>query len=553
MSLFKRKPILFETMYEKDGDLAGFIFLSNVIDNMSFLETAIAEFDYSISKLEDIYDYLWFVDFIEMSKEISSFKIDNNIKVRIIELSKLIKPNNKAFIQFTNNNIDLVLGKQNIIEPMRWYRYLPRMMQICYQKLTTGLDRQVFEYFENRYYLNVLSSFYICNKYYQKNKDFFKRLFLPLKNTTPFDDQVYTKFLLNKKKNENDEFLKTQAMFICERAYCEITKIGLDSNSNRIIQIIDLFEEYYDLARVYMLKCANDFKLYKPKLLTAMDDYLTKNGQHINLGPIDLQRALDCFKNSNSSLKFFSLTHTQKGNGYFNNLDRIFENKSEANLIDAFSHINVVTSDRYPYSNQEEMELTLSLNSKILHLLISQSELATDLASYIQIICSYVQQRYFENEINILDEIGGSYEVINNLYIMQQDNQSKTLLYKSLCNGCCVNLCGTIEKILRNIFIKEKQSRIYIEEDKLTIGNLLNTKEGICSLSKGIKYYLKYYLSNDEEASEIREKRPGMNIRNKQMHNANDKYDKTDYQLCLKLFYLTLSLVGDLVNESWED
>ena len=180
-------------------------------------------------------------------------------------------------------------------------------------------------------------------------------------------------------------------------------------------------------------------------------------------------------------------------------------------------------------------------------MIIAHPKLSIDFSNYLMSICSHVQTNYFDDRINILNEIGGSYEMISNLYILLTKKQNDSLLYKALCNGCCVNLCGTIEKILRNIIIKEESDNIYIDESKLTLGQIFSRNHNLISISKGMKYYLKYILLTDEEASPIKEKRPGKDIRNMQMHNSNDKYDKTGYQLCVELLYLTISLVADLV------
>ena len=92
----------------------------------------------------------------------------------------------------------------------------------------------VFDYIEENLYLNVLSSFDEYQKYYLKHKASFKNLFINLKNTEPFDDQVYTKFLLKNNNTIDAKFLSEQAQFICERAYEEIIKMGLDSEKKQI-------------------------------------------------------------------------------------------------------------------------------------------------------------------------------------------------------------------------------------------------------------------------------------------------------------------------------
>ena len=547
MSLFKEKPILFETMYFKGGDYVGAFFLKNVVDNLSYIEEKISSFDYSINTIESIFDFLWLLDFIEMSKELDIFKIDENIKTKIHQLANYITIKPKEFVNFINSNPELVFAKRNINKPMYWHIYLPRMLNICFNNYSSSLKENVFDYIEKNLYLNVLSSFDVYQKYYLKHKEAFKKLFANLKNTRPFDDQIYKDFLLRKNDIIDADFLKEQATFICERAYDEIVKIGLDPENKEIMQAIHFFDEYYELARFYKLTCAYKFNLYKPKIEKALNDHILKYGQHMNFGPVDLKPALDIFEKSDDVYRFFQLTHSLNNNKYCNNLNQIFETTPPDGLSGLFPPRGKINSENYPIYRQEHIELYLSINASILNMIIVHPKLSIDFSNYLAYICSHVQINYFDEQINIFNEIGGSYEMISNLYMLNTRKQSDSLLYKALCNGCCLNLCGTIEKILRNIVVKEESNNIYIDESKLTLGQIFSRSHNLLSISEGIKYYLKYILLTDEEASPIKEKRPGKNIRNWQMHNSNEKYDKTGYQLCVELLYLTISLVVDLV------
>ena len=320
----------------------------------------------------------------------------------------------------------------------------------------------------------------------------------------------------------------------------------LNPDNKEIMQIVHLFDEYLELANFYELQCANDYNKYKPKIEKALNEYIVRYGQRVDFGPFDLKPVLEFFENFKDVYRFFQLTHSLKNNKYVNNLDKILEAKPHNRLTEFFPPRGKTISDNYPLFKQDQIDLALQLDSTILNLIISNSNLAPDFANYILSICSHVQTNYFKNRINIFNEIGGSLEMISNIFIMQTKKQTNIPLYKALCNGCCMNLCGTIEKIIRNVFIEEESDFVYIDESKLTLGQLLNSQIKISSISEGLKYCLKYFLLTDLEVT-VKEKRPGKNIRNWLTHNANDKYDKVDYQLCIELFYLTISLVGDLV------
>lgn len=546
MSLFVDKTILFETMHFRDGDYTSALFFKTIVNNLSYIEEYLSSYDYSIHTIEDVFDFLWLLDFIEMSKELDIFEIDEISKSRIYKLVKSININRGEFVNFIDNDPKFVFTKQNINEPMYWHIYLPKMLSLCFNEYSSSLKQNVFDYIEENLYLNVLSSFDEYQKYYSKHKVSFKKLFINLKNTEPFDDQVYTKFLLKNNNTIDAKFLSEQAQFICERAYEEIIKMGLDSEKKEITQAIYFFDEYYELARFYKLKCANKYNVYKPKIEKALTDYVEKYGYRMDSCLTDLKPFLNLLEKDDDVYKFRSLTHTLEGNKYYNNLNRVFETEERDCLSELFPPMGMIESNNYPIHRQEFMNFVLSHNSGILRSIIIHHKLSIDFLQYLFSICSSVQSNYFDNRINIYDEIGGSYEMLRYIYTHKTIKQKDNLLYKALCNGCCVNLCGTIEKILRNIIVKEESDNIYIDESKLTLGQILSRSHNLSSISDSIKYYLKYILLSDEEASTIKEKRPGRNIRNWQMHNSNDKYDKTECNDCVELLYLTISLVGDL-------
>lgn len=104
-----------------------------------------------------------------------------------------------------------------------------------------------------------------------------------------------------------------------------------------------------------------------------------------------------------------------------------------------------------------------------------------------------------------------------------------------------------IEKILRNVLIKEVGNSLFIDSDLITLAQILDSNHELKDISKGLRYYLEYYLSYELNPSIPKEKKPGKNIRNIQMHNRNDKYEKTNYNDVIILFYFSLSILGDLL------
>ena len=530
-------PVVFQTFYVKGNDFAGLIFVKNVIDNLNAIEEKLHNYTINVSSLYDLYDYFWLQDFLTFSNDVAQYSgISDNDKKRVINISKEIRFDIKSLICFVNNNYEEIFNKNNIEEPMYWFRFFPKMLELCYGVYSAGFDKSVFDFLEKNYNLNILSSFDVCYKHYQKKEftDNFKKLFLPLKETETFDDYIYKDFLLKNTEIIDCDFLKSQADFICKRAYEKILAFGLDSENKDIIEIAHYFDDYYKVACLYRLQCANNYSTYKPKIDSCLNDYIHKHGQHIDFGPIDLTPGINILKSNKNPLVFLQLTHKLVDGRIINNFDDIKNEKPNNVLTELFN--GNPKSEKYPYYKQDAMKMNMGIQISLLHYILVDKELSVRYHNYVANICSHVQHVFFQDMINIFDEIMGAYEIINNLISLNNEKNGDSIIAKALYNSCCVNLCGTLEKIVRNIVVKEESANKFLEEKYLTLGNLSDFK--LESLSYGIKYYMEYYLITDKNASPIKVERPGLDIRNIQMHNNNDKYNKTGYELCLTLFHL---------------
>ena len=174
-------------------------------------------------------------------------------------------------------------------------------------------------------------------------------------------------------------------------------------------------------------------------------------------------------------------------------------------------------------------------------------KLSHDFAKYLTIACASVEKNYFNGDVQISSEFFGAFEVLENIISFYRTKKGDAPITKALENGCCVNLCGTIEKILRNVLIKEVGNSLFIDPDSITLTQILNSANKLFDVSSGLRYYLEFYLSNECDFEGLKEERPGKNIRNIQMHNRNDKYENTKYNNALLLFFFAVSLLGDLL------
>ncbi len=363
--------------YYGSGDLAGSIFVKTVVDSIATLESNISKLNDEINDLEDLYRYLWLLSFKEMVSEIDNYKVPNEIKERIKKLNESLDYCPKRFIEYINKNFEDVLDKTKV-DKVRWDEFYDILFELIFNKYSNGIKSEVFEFIEKKYALNILACFSKYSDYYNKNKESIKNLFNNLENTNVFDDQIYTTFLINNKIK--DTFYIKKAEFICGRSIKYIKKfLNLSAESKEIYQIQNLFLEYRTLAIIYNLKCTNEYNEYKNAIDEAMNRYLIKQVQPINLNIKNFE-IISKLKETKEKWKFLQLTHFFKNEKFVNNLDKIFNEKPKSSSTE-FNRIGVAKSEKYPYFKQDAMSSNLLLNIHIINIIFIDRELSKEFAN----------------------------------------------------------------------------------------------------------------------------------------------------------------------------
>lgn len=548
----KHKELLSVIKYY--NDLSGCRFTKLVLKNLNSLEMEKETLNCEIDDLMTMYQYLWSLSFQEFITNINKYEIEEFNKSRILELGKKIRPNNKSFISFINNNFQFVLKKENHFE-VRWQKICTMLLDLIYNKFSKMIEDKVFLYVEKTMPLILLERFDLCQKYYWKpdKKSNFESLFANLYNTRAFEDRTYVDFLIKINKSENYihyNFLRKVAKFICERNIEAIKKKEINTDNEEIMELASKVEEYLRLAKLFKLECYYEYLSQKSKIDKGVEEYVHKHGHHFEHIPLDISDVIDVLKKDDNPLRFIGLTHVKKDEKFINQMDETMFIENADKLSEIFEEYGNPRSEKYPYYIQHSMDSFLALKTIILYSIFSDDKLFSSFGRYLIITCSSVEEKYFNNEIKLFDEYIGAFEVLKNIVNMDKNKKGREILIKALENGCCVNLCGTIEKVLRNVLIKEIKDFSYFDPDLITINQILKSSNKLADISTGCRYYLEFYLSVESDFNGLKEKRPGKSIRNEQMHNKDGKYEKTNLQLALLLFYLAFSLLVDLFLEA---
>lgn len=442
----KHKDILSEINYYSSKDFTASIFINNIINNLDSLEANKESLNCEVSDFYSFYQYIWIQSVKRFIKDINEFNISIEIKDKIIKIFN-INSNNRSIISYINNNYNDIFNKNNHTE-VRFYTIQNILLDLIYNKFSKTINENVFSFLEKNMPITLILNFEICKNYYSKpeKEENFKSLFNDLESSKAFDDQIYLRFLCKTNGNYHKEFLREKASFICNRALNVIKQNGIDSDNEIIIQLANLLDEYLKLAKIFKLPCYADFVSYKNKIDKALDEYLHKHGEHLELGPISLQPVIDFLKKDANPFRFFSITHGLKNNSYINKCNDIFDIEQKNAFSEVVGEYDNPRSDKYPYCKQKSMDLYLDINCQILKCILNDEKLAVDFSHYLVRVSNAVEQNYFNNDVKIVSEYLGIYEMINNLFSLYKNYSSDTPLIKALENGSCLILCGLIEK-----------------------------------------------------------------------------------------------------------
>ena len=540
------KSFLTDAFYYEGNSFEDGIFAKEVCDNLDYLESVATNLNKPIATTQDLYIFMWCLSFKEFANEIDCYEIDSSIKPRVLKLSNLINPNGGSFIKYINKNYLEIFDKEKH-EKLRWHSFFDYALDLCYDKYSSGIKEEIFRFFEDKYWDYVLSHFKSCSNYYAKHRESFETLFRDLKNTRLFDDQIYLRFLIDY-VNRDDPFLCKQAEFICDRTINEIRAMNVDEDSQEFVEVYTLIQDYYKLANLYQLTCTNDYNALVRDLQRRIGAFIEKHGVHYQIGPIDLTPAINFLKADSNPYRFIGITHGTTKDGKFRNvLDGIIilDNKKNP-LSEVMNDPSRNRSKKYPFYKQDSMQISLWIRTRLINLIMQDDQLTREFRYYLHLVTPKLSQSYFSNIIDIENETIGEFDCLLMMQELAKKSQFEAPFGKALVYSTSLAICTTIEKILRNVALKQVKNDTFFDSSKVTLVRLLAILSKNTDLSEGLKYYLEFYLVREIAFKGLDLEKPGLNIRNDLMHGQDDAFETTNYEICLILFYFLTSLINDL-------
>ena len=226
------------------------------------------------------------------------------------------------------------------------------------------------------------------------------------------------------------------------------------------------------------------------------------------------------------------------------NLDYTIKYCEKSQIMDVVS-TNIHADKKFTYSVINNLSISMMQGKYSIDYMLHDDNRLNDLLSYIFAGINiyfgenslYYNAMQFELDLNML------FNALNEFKKASSDkDEIKT---KWLVYSIETQLCGIIEKTLRNIFYDKAKVNKYVNSKFATLGNLITSDEVIDVIGKNNCDCIEYYLLDRNGV--------GKNLRNIFSHYDDMIYDKLIYDIILESLYLLLVISNTLLLVSNND
>ena len=535
----KDRNITSQIKYYGTNDFATGFEIKNIVENYDLYNELIDQIEPVINNIDDYVNYLYIRCLKEYREVIPNVRDDLKEKVenivfkteekfvnyKIEDLSKFIAKNYNSIL--TNEFKGLYI-KHDVID-----------FTIEYIANYCKKDNKAIEYIIQNYSYIVYDNFESFQKMFDNSEGlYYYDLLLTdkkLKKDSTFRLEKIKQVLLHlKSKNKSKYNEKTNVLI---KIYKEVT---FNASAHDIMNKYFLLRDFIKVLSQLKHPCCREFEIEFKKQEKIMNEYIRKNG-HEQVFSIDIKPIIEIIEKKDVEwyIKSLSMTHTKKGKKLISLFESIMEKSGKKGIVDYVTS-NIEFDDAFTSGTINALSLALLHGKHILNYMISNDSRLNDLLAYIIMgFDNYFKDEsmYFDREKFELD-INMIFDAIKELNVAYKDKND--IRVKRIIYGLEVQICGVIEKSLRNIYRDINREQEYIPFDSVTLKSLLNQPTLQKELGKGNAQCIQYLLVK-------RNSSVGKNVRNDFAHYNDGIYDKLILDTVLEALYVLLVISNTLL------
>lgn len=541
IKVLKDNNVISVIRYYGINDMATGFEVKNILENRELINNYLKTIKFTISNLDEYIDYLYLRCIVNYEEIIPYVREDirDEFSDQIIKMKRIYsKYSEKDLALFVKNNYKKILSdeykglyiKHDIIDYT-----IEFLLKYC------SNENEIIKYIITNFSYKVYDNF-----------DSFKKIFNNSENLEYYD-LLLTKELLVEDMTYRLTEIKNVLVTLKQqdiKKYNEKVDILIDiiktenfnTSIDKVMDTYTIVENMKNVLADLQHKRYYEFERELKKQEEILNEYLKKYGNSTKF-EISIKPVVDVYEDDSKEWyqKSLIITHSRDKkvkSKLISNLDYTIKYCEKSQIMDLAS-TNIPSNDKFTYSVINNLSILMMQGKYSIHYMLRDDNRLNDLLSYVfagintyfEENSLYYHAEHFELDLNML------FNALNELKKASSDKDD--IKTKWLVYSIETQLCGIIEKILRNVFYDKIKENKYVNSKSATLSNLLSSSELIDVIGKNNCDCIQYYLLDCNGI--------GKNLRNIFSHYNDMIYDKLIYDTILETLYLLLVISNTLL------
>ena len=542
--LLKDNRVVTKIRFYDINDMTTEYAVKNLMENKDLINEYFKKNEFKVTTIDEYIDYLYLRCMAQYEAIIPSIKeeIREEFCNQIAEIKDFFsKYQNRDLVLFLKDNYEQIFSEEykGLFVKYDVIDYTIELLMRFYSK-----EEQIIKYIITNFSYKVYDNF-----------DSFIKVFNNKENLIYYDILMSEELLKNDMTYRLNEIKKVLAILKKQSIdkYNEKIEIVLNlvknenfnTNEAKVMYTYHVIKNMKKILAELEHKSFYEFEEELRKQEDILEKHLEKNG-HSTKFEISIKPVVEIYEDEAKEWyqKSLIITHSlDKKNKpqLITNLEYSMK-YFERSIIADLASTNHETNDIFTYSVINNLSISMMEGKYAINYMLLDDKRLNDLLSYIFAGVNkyfgydslYYNSEKFELDLNMLFNAILEFKSASNI---KDDIKIKWLIY-------CIEtqVCGIMEKILRNVFYEKTKEDKYINAKNATLGSLLASKEIVEVIGKNNCKCLEYYLLNCDGV--------GKNSRNDFSHYSDELYDKLIYDTILESLYLLLMISNILFIKS---
>lgn len=541
IKVLKDNNVISVIRYYGINDMATGFEVKNILENRELINNYLKTIKFTISNLDEYIDYLYLRCIVNYEEIIPYVREDirDEFSDQIIKMKRIYsKYSEKDLALFVKNNYKKILSdeykglyiKHDIIDYT-----IEFLLKYC------SKENEIIKYIITNFSYKVYDNF-----------DSFKKIFNNSENLEYYD-LLLTKELLVEDMTYRLTEIKNVLVTLKQqdiKKYNEKVDILIDiiktenfnTSIDKVMDTYTIVENMKNVLADLQHKRYYEFERELKKQEEILNEYLKKYGNSTKF-EISIKPVVEVYEDDSKEWyqKSLIITHSRDKkvkSKLISNLDYTIKYCEKSQIMDLAS-TNIPSNDKFTYSVINNLSISMMQGKYSMHYMLRDDNRLNDLLSYVfagintyfEENSLYYHAEHFELDLNMLFNALNEFKKASS---DKDDIKTKWLVY-----SIETQLCGIIEKILRNVFYDKIKENKYVNSKSATLSNLLSSPELIDVIGKNNCDCIQYYLLDCNGI--------GKNLRNSFSHYNDMIYDKLIYDTILETLYLLLVISNTLL------